>query len=590
MIRTRGRARMILLGWTIAILAVAGLWAAAPPVAREVKGWQARRLAGEANALIDKEDWTEATKKARAAFQLSSNEPETWYAVARLFTRTGRGGEALEWWQKIGQSRTLSITDRRDYAAAALSANELSLAARQIDLLLTQKSGATPADFLPAAQLATLGGDSRTAVDYAERILNDPEASSAEIFAATVLVFVNTKPESVSYANAFDRLVNLARNDRGPISLKALKLLGTPPRRPRMTEAGPAPLSVASPRGHDSFLSRKEIADRIESHPAARPYDRLLAVQIRAEDEPNLADEYTSSAVKSFRHGDDDTLAALGAFLYERGRFQTMLELLPLDRALRRRELLFERIDALNALGRFSELAEMLASENSILDPMLQHVFLAIVRTKLGQAVASTNEWERAVQAANSTQKSFALAQYAEKNDVLDVADAAYTQVLINEPRLRLAYTARLQLAETMGQTVKAHEIAAKMVQLWPEDSTSQMLEIYLRLLLGASAIETKAAENAAGAFLEHNPSHLGARMTLTLARLKLGERSAALQTVSEFKPGEPLNAPPMAVRAAALAANGWKDKARDEARKLVATQLLPEERALVAPLLCETN
>jgi hypothetical protein len=45
-----------------------------------------------------------------------------------------------------------------------------------------------------------------------------------------------------------------------------------------------------------------------------------------------------------------------------------------------------------------------------------------------------------------------------------------------------------------------------------------------------------------------------------------------------------------MAVHAAALAANGWKDKAREEAQKVATTKLLPEERALVAPLLSESQ
>ena len=37
-------------------------------------------------------------------------------------------------------------------------------------------------------------------------------------------------------------------------------------------------------------------------------------------------------------------------------------------------------------------------------------------------------------------------------------------------------------------------------------------------------------------------------------------------------------------VYAAALNANGWKEKAQTEAQKLTASRLLPEERALIAP------
>jgi hypothetical protein len=576
---------MVLLACMIAVVAAAVLWAASTPITRRIKGWQARRLAGEANVLIEKEQWTEAAKKTRDAFDLRAAEPDTWHAIARLLTRTGQGSEAVKWWQRVVQAGPISTSDRRDYAAAAVSANELSLASEQVDLLLAQKSGAAPADFLLAAQLATQRGNSSSAVRYAERVLENSKAASPEIFGAAVLVFLNTPPQSPSYGNALDRLIDLAQNGKDTASLSALKLLGARPRRPRMTDAAPAPLSLVSDANHQRFISRSEIADRIENHPNARPGDRLLAIDIRAQEKPGRAEEYTSQAIESFRHGDDEMLAALGAWLYERGRFETMLELLPPDRAARRQELFLERIDALNALGRFSELADMLSSENPTLDPMLQHVFLAIVRPKTGEAVAGTNEWERAVQSANTTQKFVVLAQYAETNGAPQIADAAYAEVLLKQPHLRLAYAARLRLAETTGQTAKAGEIAAKMAQLWPEDTSSQMLEIYLRLLLGASGAEIKAAENDAGACLEQNPGQLGARMALALARLKLGRQSAALKAVSEFKPGEPLVAPPMAVRAAALAANGWNDQAREEAQKLATAKLLPEERALIAPL-----
>ena len=42
----------------------------------------------------------------------------------------------------------------------------------------------------------------------------------------------------------------------------------------------------------------------------------------------------------------------------------------------------------------------------------------------------------------------------------------------------------------------------------------------------------------------------------------------------------------PLAVRAAILAANGYEDGARNDARLVSAKPLLPEERALIVPLL----
>ena len=137
-----------------------------------------------------------------------------------------------------------------------------------------------------------------------------------------------------------------------------------------------------------------------------------------------------------------------------------------------------------------------------------------------------------------------------------------------------------------MGDTEKAHQIAEKIVELWPEDTQSRMLAIYLRLLLGASHADTKTAEQEAGVLLERNPENIGARMVVALARLKSGRQLAALEALPNSLPGHSSAAPPLAVRAAALDANGWHEEAREEARKLVAADLLPEERTLVAALI----
>jgi hypothetical protein len=539
---------------------------------------------------MDQENWTDAATKVRAAYDLRPSDPVTWHPVARILSQTGETSQAFPWWQKIAQAETISVADRRSYASAALAANELAIASAQIEQLLAQGSQPVPGDLLLTAQLAAVKGSFRSSVNYAERVFSNSKALPPDIFGAALLVFLETAPQSPSYADALARLKLLARGGQSSTSLQALRLMAARPRLPRMTEPEPAPPPIVFPSGSDSTLPPDELAVCIESHPAALPSDRLLAVDLRAQSKPGHTDEYIIKAIASFSHGDDTTLAALGGWLYDKGRFEMMLEILPLARAVLRRDLLLERIDALNALGHFSELDDLVSAENSILDPVLQHVFLAIVRGKLGQTAASGNEWERAVQTAGTVQDFLLVARFGVANGASAIADRAYAEVLTKQPGMRSAYAARLQLAENVGETGKAHSIAARMVQLWPDDSDSQMLELYLRLLLGASDVETKSAEDRAGVFLEHNPSHLGARMVLALARLKLGQQSAALSAVSELKRGEPLNTPPMAVRAAALAANGWKDRAREEAKKLVPATLLPEERSLLIPLLSENQ
>jgi hypothetical protein len=112
--RERPRRRKFLIRCLVVAVALVLLRFTVPPAVHRVKEWQARRLATEAFALIDKRRWPEAAKKIRDAFQLRQTEREVWRANARLLSRTGRGTPAVEWWEKIAQSQPLSLDDRRD--------------------------------------------------------------------------------------------------------------------------------------------------------------------------------------------------------------------------------------------------------------------------------------------------------------------------------------------------------------------------------------------------------------------------------------------------------------------------------------------
>src|SRR5476649_922734 len=60
------------------------------PAYRGVRAWQARRVAGEANALIAQEKWSKASRRAQDAYLLRPTEPEGVRVTARLLTRVGQ--------------------------------------------------------------------------------------------------------------------------------------------------------------------------------------------------------------------------------------------------------------------------------------------------------------------------------------------------------------------------------------------------------------------------------------------------------------------------------------------------------------------
>src|SRR5438034_182195 len=132
-LRAQKRKRWLLWGLALAaVLLITGGFAARP-LHDHILGWQSRRAARVAFALIDSEHWDEASAKVRDALQLKFTEPQAWRAAGRLLSRTHQDTSALEWWKKIEQAGLLTVEDRRDYARSAIAAGELSTAATQID-------------------------------------------------------------------------------------------------------------------------------------------------------------------------------------------------------------------------------------------------------------------------------------------------------------------------------------------------------------------------------------------------------------------------------------------------------------------------
>ncbi|MEO5754191.1 MAG: hypothetical protein ABIR38_05750, partial [Chthoniobacterales bacterium] len=384
---------------------------------------------------------------------------------------------------------------------------------------------------------------------------------------------------------------DLARNSANVMSLDALSFLAQQqaPTKPSEGEKNPAlslaQTAVARPV---TTLSAAEVADRLERHPKARSYHQLLAMKLRAREQPSRADEFLNQAIARFRNSDDETLMALNTWLYAQKRYQTMVDIMPLERALHRRELYLQYLDALGALGRFQEIRDLLSSERFRLDPVFQHMYLATAREQLKEVAGTANEWQRALEAADDANQCMALATYAEHAGVPDIADSAYTRAISFAPNLRAPYELRARLARARGETAKAKEILAQICRLSPEDDLARNDRTYLSLLLGASGADAERAVREAELLVKRAPMNWQARATVSLAQLRLGHPAEALGAFSGVKAAEDSPVGPLAIRAVALDANGWKEAAKGDARTLAAAPLLPEERALIAPLLSD--
>jgi hypothetical protein len=647
--------RFVFLGAIAAAVLGVGIYFAARPISGAIKGWQSRRAAREAFVLIDQNKWNEAAARARDAYALRFTEPESWRAVARVASRTNQLVPALEWWKKVDDANRLTAEDRRDFIVAAVGSGEIAVAAKQVEALLAQPGGPMPIDIVWAGQVAKSQGDPELALDYAQRVLADKRAKPYDVLSAATLVLSLTSPDSQPYADAWQQIENAARNPKNPGSLEALVLLANEKAVPPMSpsnpalslESTPAPaatpaasaeataakaavsseqsnpttlsaglssqptpatqsadtlsltLAATPPAPAGRTMSLTEVANALENHPDARPYHKLLALELRARQDPALADQYVADAVQRFGNAaslaqtykggvdlGDEALLPLATWLNNIGRPAKTLEVLPPERASQRQDLFLQYLNALGGLQRWNEIKDHLMSERFPIEPVLQHMYLAVAQTHLGSATGATNEWQRALEVAKTPEKLSTLGKYAEQNSVNDIADAAYASAIKIEPKNREAYTGRLRLALAAGKTADAQTIAAEITQLWPDDAAVRNQNAYLRLLLGASGEQAEAAEREADVLVKKEPRNWWGSATLGLARLRLGRNKDALAAFRGIKATG--NEPPgaLAVRAAILALNGYEEGARNDALLLVAKPLLPEERALIAPLL----
>ena len=205
-IRARRIRLFVLLGAGVACALGVAIYFAAPPIGGAIKAWQSRRLAREAFALIDQKKWSEATSKARDAYVLRPTEPQSWRAIARVGSRTSQWTAALEWWKKVDGLHRLTVEDRRDFIGAALMTGELTVAAKQVEVLLAQRGGPAPIDIVFAGQVAGRQSNPVLALDYAERALADKRAKPYELLAAATLVLSVTNRSSQPYASACERV------------------------------------------------------------------------------------------------------------------------------------------------------------------------------------------------------------------------------------------------------------------------------------------------------------------------------------------------------------------------------------------------
>lgn len=627
-LRRRRRHRILVLVLLLLLLLITGFFGGHPAM-NMIKAWQARRHAQRAFTLISKEQWNDARSEAVAAYQLRPTEPQALRAVARFLSRTHQP-EALEFWKQLAERTSLTRQDVREEAMIAIIAADTSRADASLRELIG--SHAEPADWLLAAQLSVQKNLQDEAKPYLEKIVADPRATESQQFRATLLQVVLAGDNPTERTNALTRLKKLAEG-KTATSLDVLVVLAQSALSAPLGEAGSVPsgrtvepavsadrtdssrgepgaksksiagdsaaaaeaalAKEATPATTEETMGASDLSRALENHPLAKAQHKLLALDLLAHVDPAQRDAVIARAIGDWKDAEPADVVVLADWLNAKTEFQKTLDIISLEKALQSRDLFLRYLDALGALGRWNEIKQLLGSERFPLDPVVQAMYLARCSGHLGEKTAAGNNWQRALEAAGGDPKKLmTLAQYAEKNENTEIAEAAYNGAAAVSPKLRVAQNGRLRLAQASRDTKKLHAVLAEMLALWPNDAAIQNDEAYTRLLLlPAETEENKrelsAIEQRAGKLIEREPASLPHRTLLALARLRQGRAAEALQVYAGINvPKRVLTPSALAVHAAILAATDATDGARAEAAQVPVDKLLPEERALIANLL----
>ena len=272
---------------------------------RSNQGWQSRRLAREAFALIEQGKWSDANAKARDAYLLRPTEPESWRAIARLASRTNQWPPALEWWKKVDEAHRLTVEDRRDYIAAALAAGEVTLAAKQVQVADGTTAHRRPSISCGPVKSLSRQSDPVLALDYAERVLADKRAKPYDIALRCNARSLAHKPLFAALRQAWKQIEDVARDPKNPASLGALVLLANEKAVPPMTPiGGNTSLSLESASTPQPTPATQEAAASAGSDTASAEAASLPAVAAAKEASAAVSDASTNNCYTVWRYSD----------------------------------------------------------------------------------------------------------------------------------------------------------------------------------------------------------------------------------------------------------------------------------------------
>lgn len=521
---------------------------------------QSRNLAQLGVEYMAKGDREAARMSAQTSLRLQPKNADALRILAQILGSEGRTGEALEVYQKLGDSGQATMPEFKNYAMTASKAGYTSIA----DWIGGWVAQQGEPEFLHLMRATTLESEGRNTEAQAEYRLALQAARNDRTKRAMARFLLSNSELGESDGQVFELLEDITKNNG---------------------EAGHEALLVGLLSGVVPVGNRPEWLARLRAHPFANEQSFAVAAAIEVEADPSAKPRLVADMIQRVYGKSLDDRLLVGRWLLRHGEAAQIEKILPLDQAQTRADAFALWIEARAAAGDWQAVLKAADSNPQAFPPGMRLLLRGQALKKIGRPDEARSDYLRAISecGGNASLLIPALA-FLQSDGEGEMFRQHSRPLLANEAT---ALPAVQQFAPALQQRGDAqavrdfYQFAADSGPLGTYAALQNEMA-YLDLVLGRP-VPLATLEERAGNF----PDDPAYRFTLALAQLRQGRKAEALGTsgaqkirVRDLAPQHQL------ILACILAANGQTDKATRIKKILQIAPLTRQERELLAKYL----
>lgn len=530
--------RWILPTFLLVVVAVAVGALYARPAYRWLKERRGEVLAREATTAMRAGDLETAMLRIRTAVQIAPKSIDVARVTAEVCDLYGVP-EALGYWQTVVADPTANDRDRQRFVAAALRAGRDDLAEPELGRLYLKDERDLETIRL-GILLLRQRGELDSAIFAARRGVElHPTNPAPRLALASLLV---DHSSTTFRSEGRQRLWELATNP-GPSQVEALVNLS-----------------------HDRTLVPEEksrIAALLSGVQELSVESHLELLNLRIEIDPGSRSRWADEVADRVARGTNVAEITLQlAWLHQHQSSESLLKVMPLERARPQPNWLFWHLSALGTVGKWDTLTQLLDDPTLTLAPHRKFGLLAAAAHAQGNLEASRNHLDSAMGAAHGQFEELRrLARLAEEMGDHDMAMRGWSELLELPSLARFAAQQILRLSQKGDRSDFVVLAARRLLNLSPDDLLALNELAYVLLLEGRrdAAVERQLSEA-----IQRPDSPPGLRVTYALLLLQDNRAAEALdQLEAHGLDWEKAPARWRFIHAVVLAANQQRESAK---------------------------